>query len=227
MRTQSKHAKTLTLAAVALAAGLSLTACQSGNDGDNDAAASTDPTASSSSASSPAPSSPGTEASSPAPDSTAGGGTGNTTGGTGDDKGSGGGQINTGPCKTANLTISATHGMGEGDVLVSLKNTSDACNLKGFAGVDLKTADGDTISANRTENAAPSVVLQNGEATRFTLHTPRNDSGGSGVKVTRLVITPPNETHSKTLAFALSLPVTDGSHPEQGVMVEPVGTGKQ
>ncbi|MFE1954545.1 DUF4232 domain-containing protein [Streptomyces sp. NPDC059524] len=225
MRTQTKHAKKLTLAAVALAAGLSLTACQSGNDGDNDASASTDPTSSSS-----APSSPGAEASTPATDSTGStgsAGTGNTTGGSGDDKGSGGGQINTGPCKTANLTITATHGMGEGDVLVSLKNTSDACNLKGFAGVDLKTADGDTISAGRTENAAPSVVLQGGATTRFTLHTPRNDSGGSGVKVTQLVITPPNETHSKTIPFSLSLPVTDGSHPEQGVMVDPVGTGKQ
>lgn len=226
MRTQFRQKKTLALAALTLAAGLSLTACQSG-DGDNDAAADPSTPASASSSSSATDDNTATPSTGGADDGKNSSAPSQGNGDSASDKGSGGGQVNTGTCRTANLTITANHGMGEGDVLVSLKNTSDACNLKGFPGVDLKTADGDTISAGRTENAAPVVVLQNGDTTRFTLHTPRNDSGGSGVKVTQLVITPPNETHSKTIPFSLSLPVTDGSHPEQGVMVDPVGTGKQ
>ncbi|MZD04855.1 DUF4232 domain-containing protein [Streptomyces sp. SID5785] len=216
----------LALAAVALLAGLSLTACQSGDD---DAAAGSDASGSADSSAS----SPAADSSAPAGGDDGSGGTagGSDDSGNGDDagsdKGSGGGQINTGPCTTAHLTITATHGMGEGDVLVALKNTSDACSLKGFPGVDLKTSDGDTISAGRSEVSAPSVVLQGGDTTRFTLHTPRNDTGGSGVKITSMVVTPPNETHSKSVPISLSFPVTDGSHAEQGVMVDPVGSGKQ
>jgi hypothetical protein len=220
MHVQPKLTKKLTLATVAVLAGLTLTACQ---DGDIDAAPSQD------SASSPA-----AENSATASDSTGGNG-GTATGdgsqggdsGNGSDKGSGGGQVNTGPCKTANLTITADHGMGEGDVLVSLKNNSNACSLKGFPGVDLNTSDGDTFSADRSANTPQEVVLGGGETTRFTLHTPRNDTGGTGLRIVSIVVTPPNETHSKTLRIGLSLPVTDGSESGPGVTVDPVGYGKQ
>ncbi|MEV6170895.1 DUF4232 domain-containing protein [Streptomyces sp. NPDC051954] len=118
--------------------------------------------------------------------------------------------------------------MAEGDVLVSLSNTADACSLKGFPGVDLKTDSGPGgISAERTELATPTVVLQNGETTRFTLHTPRNDTGGSGLKITQIVVTPPNETHSKTLPITLNLPAVTEPGYVAGVTVDPVGTGKQ
>ncbi|MFE7465978.1 DUF4232 domain-containing protein [Streptomyces sp. NPDC057499] len=220
MHVQSKLTKKLTLAAVAVLAGLTLTACQ---EGDVDAAPSQD------SASSPA-----AENGAASSGSTGGNGGTATDGGSkggdsgnGSDKGSGGGQINTGPCKTANLTIAANHGMGEGDVLVSLKNNSDACSLKGFPGVDLNTSDGDTFSADRSANTPQEVVLGGGETTRFTLHTPRNDTGGTGLRIVSIVVTPPNETHSVTLRISLSLPVTDGSDSGPGVTVDPVGYGKQ
>ncbi|MFI7386113.1 DUF4232 domain-containing protein [Streptomyces sp. NPDC049813] len=222
------RAHQLTLAGLALVAGLSLTACQ----GDDDAAAGADASGSSTaSASRSASSGSGSDDAGGGSDdgATADGTTADGTAATTADpaEGSGGGQINTGPCKTANLAFATAHGMGEGDLLVSLRNTGDACSLKGFPGVDLK-ADGGPggISAERTDVAAPTVVLKNGETTRFTLHSPRNDTGGSGLKITRIVVTPPNETHSKTLPVTLNLPVTD-SPSDAGVTVDPIGTGKQ
>ncbi|WP_428952332.1 DUF4232 domain-containing protein [Streptomyces sp. cg35] len=210
------RARKLTLAALALTAGLSLTACQ----GSGDSAAGTNDSASASSSSS---SSDG--ASDSGADSTSGSSSDKNATSTGDE-GSGGGQINTGPCKTANLDFDSAHGMGEGTLMVSFKNTGDACSLKGFPGVDLKAANGGgSISAGRSGLAAPVVVLKNGEETRFTLHYPRNDSGGSGVNFTSMVVTPPNETHSKTLPVAVNLPVSDKA--DSSVTVDPVGTGKQ
>ncbi|MEU5955821.1 DUF4232 domain-containing protein [Streptomyces sp. NPDC047525] len=204
------RAKKITLAALVLAAGLSLTACQGDEDSNASGTGSGKDSGSSSSSSS----------------STAGaadGGDDSTAAEAGE--GSGGGQITTGPCKTANLDFSTAHGMAEGDLIVSLKNKGgDACSLKGFPGVDLRSQDASgPLSAERSKLAAPAVALKSGETTRFTLHTPPNNSGGSGVYVSAIEVTPPNETHSKALSTDLRLPVgADGE-----VMVDPVGTGKQ
>ncbi|AMM09322.1 DUF4232 domain-containing protein [Streptomyces sp. IpFD-1.1] len=210
------RAQKITLATLALVTGLTLTACQG-----DDTAASTDDAA-------PA-------ASSPAGDD---GGAGKETaeetaaasgGDTASDapEGSGGGQINTGPCKTANLDISGAHGMGEGTIHIAFKNTGDACYLKGFPGVDLKADSGPgSINANRSDLATPSVVLKTGESTRATLHYPANYSGGSGVDITLLEITPPEETHSKRIPTKINVPVSDSSTSDE-VIIDPVGTGKQ
>jgi hypothetical protein len=114
--------------------------------------------------------------------------------------------------------------MAEGTLIVNLKNTGSAtCSLKGFPGADLKSKDG-TVSAQRSKLAAPLVSVRPGEETRFTLHYPPNNSGGSGETFTGLVVTPPNETHSRTLPVSINVPVSDGSGP--AVTVDPVGTGK-
>ncbi|MFD4304596.1 DUF4232 domain-containing protein [Streptomyces albidoflavus] len=210
------RAQKITLATLALATGLTLTACQG-----DDTAASTDDAA-------PAASSPAGE------DGGADKGTAEETaaasgGDTASDapEGSGGGQINTGPCKTANLDISGAHGMGEGTIHIAFKNTGDACYLKGFPGVDLKADSGPgSINANRSDLATPSVVLKTGESTRATLHYPANHSGGSGVDITLLEITPPEETHSKRIPTKINVPVSDSSTSDE-VIIDPVGTGKQ
>lgn len=208
------RAQKITLAAVALAAGLTLTACQ----GNEDSAASTNDSGSSSSA---AEKSGGSGASdenaTPAGDDTA----------ADPAPGSGDGQVSTGSCKTADLEFRSSHGMGEGDLLVSLRNTGgDTCSLKGFPGVDLKVDSGPGgLSAERSNLAAPAVAVNPGEETRFTLHYPRNDTGGSGLDITRIVVTPPGETHSKTLPVSINLPASDS--PGATVKVDPVGTGKQ
>ncbi|MFD9812014.1 DUF4232 domain-containing protein [Streptomyces sp. NPDC059080] len=97
-----------------------------------------------------------------------------------------------------------------------------ACSLQGFPGVDLKGRDG-TISATRSKAAPVKVTVQPGEETRFTLNTPPNTSGGSGVTFTSLIVTPPNETHSHTLPAGINLPVSD---KPAAVTVDPVGVGK-
>ncbi|MET9860689.1 DUF4232 domain-containing protein [Streptomyces smyrnaeus] len=215
------RAQKLTLAALALAAGLSLTACQGSED--SAANANNSGTGSSSSSSS---SSSGTSGGGSASDKDAAS-TNDDSNATESAPGSGNGQITTGHCKTADLDFSTSHGMAEGDLVVSLKNTGgDACTLKGFPGVDLRSQDASKpLSAKRSNLAAPAVALQSGETTRFTLHYPPNNTGGTGAYVSSMVVTPPNETHSKNLSVSISIPVQAGA--DQKVTVDPVGTGKQ
>ncbi|MFJ4121576.1 DUF4232 domain-containing protein [[Kitasatospora] papulosa] len=212
------RATKLTLTALVLTAGLSLTACQ--GDGGSAASTPTDSGAASSASSSPAGSSDSNSDASG--DDTTGSGDESAT--TASAQGSGNGQIDTGPCKTANLAFGTAHGMGEGDLLVSLKNTGDACTLKGFPGVDLRSQDASgPLSAERSEVDAPLVHLGNGETTRFTLHYPPAE--GTGAYVSAIEVTPPGETHSKALSVSLRLQISDGA--DQKVVVDPVGTGKQ
>lgn len=208
----------LSLLAVAVAAGLSLTACQSGEDssaGSDDSSSSAQSSASQSSGSQDSggsSASTGNGTSTPGSDASTGG---SSNGGSG---------TGTGACQTSHLAFSSSGGMAEGTLIVNLKNTGSAtCTLKGFPGADLKGKDG-TVSAERSKLVPPSVSVKPGEETRFTLHYPSNDSGGSGVTFTSLVVTPPNETHSHTLPVTIIVPATDGSGP--AITVDPVGTGK-
>lgn len=110
---------------------------------------------------------------------------------------------------------------------MTLKNrgTRD-CTISGYAGVDLKTDSG-SLSAQRTGRQADTAVLKKGESTYFGISYPLNTSGGSGVRVTGLVVTPPDETRSVTLAWpgTGTLPVTEGGGAP--VKVGPVGSAGQ
>ncbi|MFE0928683.1 DUF4232 domain-containing protein [Streptomyces mutabilis] len=212
----------LTIAAMALAAGLSLTACQNDDAGTDQGAA--PPAASTASSSTGGSGSTGSdqqggtdsERKTPA-------GTG-ATGGT-DENGK------AAKCRTDELEITAIDatvgGDDRGTVAVDLKNGGGRdCSLAGHAGVDLKTNSG-TLSAERTGEPAPLVVLKDGERTTFGITYPINDSGGSGVRITGLVVTPPDETKSVTLDWpgGATLPVTDGSGTP--VQVGPLGSAGQ
>ncbi|MEU9332082.1 DUF4232 domain-containing protein [Streptomyces sp. NPDC048290] len=196
----------LTLAAVAVVASLSLTACQ-GEDG---AAGQSDKAAASSSSGG---SGTGTGTSKQ-------GGTQDTTTETGSDTGSGStdteGNAGVTNCTVEELEITASDttidGDGEGTVSVEMANISGSdCLLSGFAGVDLET-DAGTLSAERTGDAGEPTVLGGGESAYFGVFYPLNDSGGSGVGVSKLVVTPPNETKVYQIEWpGGSLPVTDGS----------------
>jgi hypothetical protein len=202
------HVKNISLLAVAVAAGLSLTACQSGGDDTTSAAASA---ASSTDAKDTGTTAPGT---------TAAGTTTDTAGADAAATANGG----TGTCTSDQLTATQKHGMGEGDILVHLKNTSDVtCDLKGFPGVDLRNDDG-SISADRSDLTAPLVTIEPGDEARFTLHYAPNTSGGSGVTFDTLIVTPPNETHSLTIPVSVNLAASDST--ESTLRVDPVGTGK-
>ncbi|MDA5142590.1 DUF4232 domain-containing protein [Streptomyces sp. AD681] len=218
----------LTLAAMALAAGLSLTACQNDDGGSDQGAA---PPASSAASSSNGGS--GSAGSDQQDGSDSAGKSPNGTGGT-DGTGGSGGTGEDGKaakCSTDELEITAIDatvgGDAEGTVAVDLKNGGGRdCSLAGYAGVDLKTNSG-TVSAERTGDPAPRIVLGDGETVTFGITYPINDSGGSGVRITGLVVTPPDETKSVTLDWpgGSSLPVTDGSGTP--VRVGPLGSAGQ
>ncbi|WCN02458.1 DUF4232 domain-containing protein [Streptomyces sp. M92] len=214
----------LTIAAMALAAGLSLTACQNDDATDGSAAP---PAASTGSSSTGGSASTG-------PDQQGGTDSEGTPGATGGTGGAGGTDEDgkaAAKCRTDELEITATDatigGDDRGTVAVDLKNGGGRdCSLAGHAGVDLKTNSG-TLSAERTGEPAPSVVLKDGERITFGITYPINDSGGSGVRITGLVVTPPDETKSVTLDWpgGATLPVTDGSGTP--VQVGPLGSAGQ
>ncbi|MGW6056670.1 DUF4232 domain-containing protein [Streptomyces sp. NPDC055189] len=196
----------LTFAALAVAASLSLTACN-----DEDVAGQGDPSAASSSSSDSGSGSGGSEQ---------GGGkdSGGKSGGQGTDAGAGSEEnADLAKCRTDDLEISAQDstidGDTEGTVAVTMLNGGGKdCAISGFAGVDLKTSEG-ALSAKRTGEPADPGVLKDGESVSFGVTYPVNDSGGSGVSVTGLVVTPPGETKSFALEWpgAKTLPVTDGA----------------
>ncbi|MBZ6253972.1 DUF4232 domain-containing protein [Streptomyces olivaceus] len=223
----------LTIAALAVAAGLSLTACQ--GDSDNADGQSTGSSNSSSSSNS-GKDSGGTDTDGKSADGentavSGGGSDGASDGGSGSGKGSGT-DSETAKCLTDHLEITAADGTVGGDqeetVVVGFKNAgAKDCLLTGYAGVDLKTNYG-RVSAERTGQEADPVVLKSGEDVFFGVTYPKNDSGGSGVRVEGLVVTPPNETKSVTLDWPgkASLPVTeDGSGTP--VRVGPIGSAGQ
>lgn len=226
----------LTFVALTVAAGLSLTACQN----DDNAAGQTDPSSASSASSASAA---GGGSGSGGSDQSDGNGTaapegsgshGSGADGSGSD-GSGSGSDDSakaGKCRTDGLEITATDNFIDGDpdgtVVVALKNGSGSdCVISGFAGVDLKTNAG-TISATRKGEPGDPYTLKNGKEIDFYISYPLNESGGSGVRITGLVVTPPNETKSVTLAWPGngSLPASDSADGAQ-VLVGPIGSAGQ
>ncbi|AZS84978.1 DUF4232 domain-containing protein [Streptomyces griseoviridis] len=221
------RAHKLTFAALIVAAGLSLTACQN----DDGAVGQSDPSAASTGASA----SSGTAGSGQngTEGSAGNGSTGNTSGakssggpGTTTGSGSSGGQSGAEACRTDDLAITAADGTVGGDeentVAVELRNRGGKdCVISGWAGVDLKTGAG-VVSAERAGRNSGPDTLKDGDSTFFGITYPANDSGGSGVRVTSLLVTPPNQTKTVTLTWpGGTLPVTEGGGPS--VKVGPMG----
>ncbi|GLV85730.1 hypothetical protein Slala03_54190 [Streptomyces lavendulae subsp. lavendulae] len=220
----------LTFAAMAVAAGLTLTACQNGEDGAAQGSAPAAPAAST--PSTPSSSGGGSSAGS-ANQGSGQGSAGTSSNGKGTAAGAAGsgGSAKGGKCRTDDLEITASDstvgGDAEGTVAVQLKNRgSGDCTLSEYAGVDVKTNAG-SLSAKRTGEHPGPAVLKKGTSVYFGVNYPLNTSGGSGVRLTGLVVTPPDETKSVTLAWpgAATLPVTDGSGSP--IKVGPIGSAGQ
>ncbi|MFE7352340.1 DUF4232 domain-containing protein [Streptomyces sp. NPDC057543] len=218
----------LTFAALAVVAGLSLTACQNGDEGMGQIAPSSASTASSTGGGSGS----GGSDQDGGKDSAGKGSGGQGSGGQGTTAGTGSSENGkAGKCRTDELEITAIDstidGDSDGTVAVELKNGGGRdCVLSGYAGVDLKTSSG-SLSAKRTGEKATPMTLKDGKSVYFGINYPINTSGGSGVRITGLVVTPPDETKSVTLDWpgADTLPVTDGSGSQ--VKVGPMGSAGQ
>jgi hypothetical protein len=217
---------TATAIAATSALALALTACGSGSGNDTSEQASAPASSSSATAvgsatadnagaTKDAGSSTGTSGSS------TGGGTGTSSDGTG-----------VGRCHTSGLGFS--FGSGDGKVsssddqqqlVVVLNNkTSAACTLQGFPGVDLKSSGG-SWSLTRSSAAPKKVTLAAGSSATFTItFLPWSQGSGTEFKATSVVVTPPNETTSATLAWpGGSVLLQDGAtHP--GTYTGPVGS---
>ncbi|MFB7329441.1 DUF4232 domain-containing protein [Streptomyces sp. NPDC056190] len=213
----------LTFAALAVVAGLSLTACQSDDDGMGQS----EPSFASTVSSSGGGSGSGGSDQGSGKDSA-----GKNSGGQGTAAGTGSNENGkVGKCRTDELEITAMDNTIDGDpdgtVAVTLKNGGGRdCRLSAYAGVDLKTSSG-SLSAKRTGEKADPFVLKDGKSVSFGINYPINKSGGSGVRITGLVVTPPDETKSVTLDWpgADTLPVTDGAGSP--VKVGPIGSAGQ
>ncbi|WP_433398482.1 DUF4232 domain-containing protein [Streptomyces sp. CA-146814] len=210
----------IAVTAAAVVAGLSLSACGGGDSPTN---------ASSSSSSTPA----GEQTESAPAGQPEGESTGTGSPEQAPDEGSAG-QESTGTaakperCHTDDLTITASDATIGGDttstVAVKLLNKSDReCSIKGFAGVNLLSSEG-AIPATRRDQKDDGTVLKSGEPTYFGIFYKANASGGSGVRIKGLVVTPPDEKKSVTLKWPgePSLPVTDS--PEPSVEIGPMGS---
>lgn len=143
-------------------------------------------------------------------------------------QGSGGTGTKPERCHTDDLTITASDATIGGDttktVAVELLNKSDReCSIKGFAGVNLLSSEG-AIPATRRDQKDAGTVLKSGEPTYFGIFYKANESGGSGVRIKGLVVTPPDEKKSVTLKWPgePSLPVTDS--PDPTVEIGPMGS---
>ncbi|MFF5715241.1 DUF4232 domain-containing protein [Streptomyces sp. NPDC012756] len=221
------HTRKAVAAAIGLVAALSLTAC----NGDHNVSGSTQasPTASADKAGGAGgadqadqSADTGTGGSDQSADTSTGGSDQGADTSTGDNSD---GKVDI--CRTDELEVAAadnTTDKTEGVVTVSFKNSGGSnCRISGFAGVDLKTSLGDTFSVARNGEQALPQILKEGETAAFNITFPVNNSGGSGVQPTDIVVTPPNETKHVTLKWpAGTLPVTDGEDSGK-LEISPVG----
>ncbi|MGA4849809.1 DUF4232 domain-containing protein [Streptomyces sp. G5(2025)] len=236
-----KHTSKTLLAGLTLLGALSLTACNGDDAADASSSAGTKPTAVSEGAGSDSGSGTGGSGSSGSGSSGSGSSEGGSDGGSGGDSGSGGGTTGNGngtgshqngkagACRSDELEVTAhdnSTDKTEGVVTVVFKNGGGRdCTINGYAGVDLKSATGDTLSVDRNGEQAHSDVLKDGESAAFNITFPINNSGGSGVRIAKILVTPPNETKTVTIVWpAGSLPVSgEGSSSGPKLAIGPVG----
>ncbi|MEU1145228.1 DUF4232 domain-containing protein [Streptomyces sp. NPDC005863] len=196
-----KYTRVSALAALGLAATLSLTACN-GDDSGSDAAANGSSSSSSSGSSSSGSASSGSGETSQDGAKSEGGS---------DSKagaGAGSGASKTGKvtfCKTADLAIDAADAAPDestGRIDVTMINRgSTTCSATGFAGVDIKDEDNTSNPVGRGHAQPRVTTLKPGDAAVFNLAYDIDSSGDSLSHPTNLLVTPPNETHSVTLKW--------------------------
>ncbi|MDI2130748.1 DUF4232 domain-containing protein [Yinghuangia seranimata] len=155
------------------------------------------------------------------------GGAQGTSAGAGTTSGGGG---KTAKCRTDQLKTTAIDntigGDPDGTVAVTFTNNGPDCTMAGYAGVNLKTDAGE-IPAQRTGQEPVSITLKSGKGVSFGVNYPVENMGeASGVRITGLVVTPPDETKSVTVAWpgAAKLPVKSGGAP---IKVGPIGSAGQ
>ena len=191
-----KYTRIAALAAVGVAATLSLTACGSDSSGKD---LSSKGSSSSSSSDSGSKSEGGSEA-------------GNAKSGSGEDteaEAAANGATETGGkvtfCKTEDLAIDATDAAPDEDSgridITMINRGSTSCSATGFAGVDIKDADNTSNPIERGHAQPRITTLKPGDAAVFDLAYDIDNTGDSLASPTNILVTPPNETHTVSLKW--------------------------
>ncbi|MCX4734567.1 DUF4232 domain-containing protein [Streptomyces sp. NBC_01363] len=223
-----KYTRVTALAAVGVAAALSLTAC--GSDGSGKDSSSKGSSSSSSSSSSSdggsklqgGPGSGGSEA-------------GNAKSGSGEDteaKAAANGTMKTGGkvtfCKTQDLAIDAMDAAPDEDSgridITMINRGSTTCSATGFAGVDIKDADNTSNPIERGHAQPRITTLKPGDAAVFDLAYDIDNTGDSLASPTNILVTPPNETHTVNLKWPAGAGDIKGAYTD--VQVYPTHTTK-
>ncbi|MFF5404505.1 DUF4232 domain-containing protein [Streptomyces misionensis] len=242
-----KYTRITALAAVGVAATLSLTACGSSGSGKDSSAKGSSASSSSSPSTDGGSSTDGSSSGGGATSdggSTPQGGPGSATvqaggaaeSGSGQSTRAGGGAGNgtttTGGkvtfCKTANLAIDARNAAPDtvsGRIDVTMVNRgSTTCSATGFAGVDIKDADHTSSPIERGQAQPRITVLKPGDAAVFDIAYDIDNSGNSLTSPTDLLVTPPNETHTVSLKWPAGAGKIKGAYTD--VQVYPTHTTK-
>ncbi|MCX5165170.1 DUF4232 domain-containing protein [Streptomyces sp. NBC_00264] len=193
-----KYTRITALAAIGVAATLSLTACGSDSSG-KDSSSKGSSSSSSSTPDSGSKSEGGSEA-------------GNAKSGSGEDteaEAAANGAAETGGkvtfCKTQDLAIDATDAAPDEDSgridITMINRGSTTCSATGFAGVDIKDADNTSNPIERGHAQPRITTLKPGDAAVFDLAYDIDNSGDSLASPTNILVTPPNETHTVSLKW--------------------------
>ncbi|OKI10111.1 hypothetical protein A6A06_05765 [Streptomyces sp. CB02923] len=129
-------------------------------------------------------------------------------------------------CRTNELNMEAVDSSPDqqtGDVTIQMTNKgSRTCSVTGFAGVDLKDADGTSAPVHRGGEQPRITDLRIGDTATFSISYKVDSSGGNLATPTNLIVTPPNETHSVSLKWPAGAPKLAGPYDEK-IQVHPVG----
>ena len=220
-----KYTRVTALAAIGVAASLSLTAC--GGDGSGKASSSKGSSSSAASSSDGGSKSEG--------DSGSGGSeAGNAKSGSGEDTEATAGAVNgatkTGGkvtfCKTEDLAIDARDAAPDEDSgridITMINRGSTTCSATGFAGVDIKDVDNTSNPIERGQAQPRVTTLKPGDAAVFNLAYDIDNTGDSLAHPTDIQVTPPNETHSVSLKWPAAAGEIKGAYTD--VQVYPTHT---
>ncbi|MET9662502.1 DUF4232 domain-containing protein [Streptomyces sp. NPDC006510] len=198
-----KYTRITALAAIGVAATLSLTAC--GSDSSGKDSSSKGSSASSSSSSDGGSKSEGSSGSGGSEASDAKSGSGEET----KAEAAANGATKTGGkvtfCKTEDLAIDARDAAPDeesGRIDITMINRgSTTCSATGFAGVDIKDADNTSNPIERGHAQPRITTLKPGDAAVFNLAYDIDNTGDSLASPTNILVTPPNETHTVSLKW--------------------------
>ncbi|MFE6685185.1 DUF4232 domain-containing protein [Streptomyces sp. NPDC057743] len=129
-------------------------------------------------------------------------------------------------CRTSDLVIEAgnsSHDQKTGDITIQMTSKAGStCSVTGFAGVDLKDADGTSAPVHRGREVPRITNLKPGDTATFSISYQADVSGDSQTNPTNIIVTPPNETHSVSLKWPADALKLGGSYDES-IKVHPVG----